>query len=550
MIKRDCLQYWVYISFLIVVSSSCNKDEAIDVVPRDRFSDATVWTDKGATDLFLNDIYLQLPDGNTWYDPFDNWSDNSICGFAWPNSRVSAQQAVYTPSTLTFGDIGNAYEWGSRYTNIRKCNLFIEKVTESALDDEFKKLRMAETRFLRAYYYHQLWMAYGGVPIITEVLDRAEQGDDIFRPRNSFDETLQFITDECEAAFADLPERAEPGRASQGAALALKGWCELFAHKYEAAAATNKRIIDDLNYELHPDYGDFFLTRGDESKESIFYRAYIPRVRGGNIDGTIGTTFTKGGAQTSWGGQCPTQELVDDYAMDNGKEISDPTSGYNPQDPYKNREQRFYESIIYDGSYWYDDTIYTRQGVGSKNEIDLADKDDATQTAYYVRKRISDKITLGSDNWDGRSSPQNYSYFRYGEVLLNYAEAQNEAVGPDNSVYTAIDQLRDRVDLPGLTPGLSQDAMRAAIRRERRVELAFEDKRWWDLIRWEIAHINLNQPLHGMAIKKVGNALNYTPVPAVGGNRKFDQSKNYLFPVPQGMRDKNKSLDQNPGYPQ
>lgn len=549
MLKQRFKQFLYIISF-VIIASSCNRDEAIDVNPRDRFSDATVWTDKGATDLFLNDIYLQLPDGNVWYDPFDNWSDNSICGFAWPSSRTSAQQAVYTPSTLTFGDIGNAYEWSTRYTNIRKCNLFIEKVTASSFDDDYKNIRIAEARFLRAFFYHQLWMAYGGVPIITDVLNRAEQGDEIFRSRNTFDETFTFITTECEAAQANLPAKAQSARGSRGAALALKGWCELFAHKYEAAATTNKRIIEELSYELHPSYGEFFLTRGDESLESIFYRAYIPRVRGGNIDGTIGTTFTKGGAQTSWGGQCPTQELVDDYAMDNGKEISDPTSGYNPQDPYKNREKRFYESIIYDGSYWYDDTIYTRQGIGSKNEIDLADKDDATQTGYYVRKRISDKITLGADNWDGRSSPQNYSYFRYGEILLNYAEAQNEAVGPDASVYDALTKLRARVDLPPLPAGLNQDDMRKAIRRERRVELAFEDKRWWDLIRWNIAHVNLNRLLHGIAITTGGGGtLQYAPVPAVGGNRKFDASRNYLFPIPQAMRDRNTQLQQNPGYP-
>ena len=529
---------------------SCNKDKAIDVVPRDRFSDATVWTDKGASDLFLNDIYLQLPDGNNWYDPFDNWSDNAMCGFSWPSSRNSAQQAVYTPSTLTFGDIGNCFEWGSRYANIRKCNVFIEKVTASELDDEYKKLRLAEARFLRAYYYHQLWMSYGGVPLITEVLNRAEQGDDIFRARNTFEETLNFITSECTAAYTDLPASPESGRASKGAALALKGWCELFAHKYTESAATNKQIMDELGYELHPDYAEFFLTKGNESKESIFYREYIPRVRGGKLEGYLGPTFTRDGAETSWGGVSPTQELVDDYAMDNGKIISDPTSGYNPQDPYKNREKRFYESIVYDNTFWYNDIILTRLGVGSKNEIDLADKDDASQTGYYMRKRLSDKITLGADNWDGASSPQNYSYFRYGEILLNYAEAQNEAVGADESVYEAVRKIRDRSELPPLPAGLSQEDMRQAIRRERRVELAFEDKRWWDLIRWNIAHINLNKPLHGISIKESGGVLTYTPVPVVGGDRKFDASKNYLFPVPQTMIDKNKLLEQNPGYPQ
>ena len=234
--------------------------------------------------------------------------------------------------------------------------------------------------------------------------------------------------------------------------------------------------------------------------------------------------------------------------MDNGKEISDPASGYDPQNPYVNREKRFYQSIVYDNTFWYNDVIMTRQGVASKNEIDLADKDDASQTGYYMRKRLDDKLTLGADNWDGGTSPQNYSYFRFGEVLLNYAEAQNEAVGPDATVYDAVNRIRTRGELPALTPGLAQDAMRQAIRRERRIELAFEDKRWWDLIRWNIAHINLNTQLHGIAITDEGGTLKYTTVPAVGGNRKFDASKNYLFPIPQDAIDQNGLLEQNPGY--
>src|SRR5688500_7692621 len=112
----------VYLGCFLLFASSCSKkDEALDIVPRDLFSDATVWTDKGASDLFLNDIYNQLPDGNNWYDPFENWSDNSICGFSWPSSRSLVEQAIYTPSTLSFGDVGNMYGWGTLYAITRKC---------------------------------------------------------------------------------------------------------------------------------------------------------------------------------------------------------------------------------------------------------------------------------------------------------------------------------------------------------------------------------------------------------------------------------------------
>lgn len=539
------------------VFSSCKKDDSLDVIPRDRLSDATVWTDQNTADVFLNDIYGKLPDGNNWYDPTENWTDNSVCGYNWPDSRNVIQQASYSPSVLVFRtDYGYLpYDWKLYYSYIRKCNVFIENVTASALPDTYKKLRIAEARFIRSYFYHWLWMIYGGVPLVTSVLNSTEQGEAIFIGRSTFEETLAFITSECAAVAPDLPKvPAQTGRVTQGAALTLKGWCELFAGKFSDAAATNKLIIDQLGgttYTLFPDYGNFFMPENNTNKEGIFYRQYLPRVWGGRADSYYGPTFTKGGAETSWGAIGPTQELIDDYFMANGKSINDPGSGYDPQNPYANREKRFYQSIVYDATWWYNDTIYTRQGRGSKNQIDLADRDDATNTGYYIRKRLNDKITLGADNWTNPgTSAQNYYYFRYAEVLLNYAEAQNEAVGPDASVYTAINAIRTRSNLPGLTAGLNQADMRTAIRHERRIELAFEDKRYWDLIRWKIAHIVLNTPVHGIAITGVPGSFTFTPVNIAGGTKKFNNPKNYLFPIPQYAIDQNPKLQghQNPGY--
>lgn len=542
----------LYLALLLpltaILLSSCSGDP-LEVEPRDRLTDTNVWTEEGAADLVLNDIYNQLPDGNNWYDPISNWSDNSICGFAWPRSRTIIQQSLQNPTNNPSGDVSNTYNWGTRYNTIRKCNLFIEQVTESetGLSEEFKNDRIAEARFLRAYNYHLLWMAYGGVPIITVPLDRLTQGDDIFYARSTSEETLQFITDELASIYPNLQEVPESGRASKGAAMALKGWCELFAGEWAAAAESNKRIIDELSYELHPDYqGYFLLGAGDSNTESIFYREYFPPDKGGRLDGVIGPTFTAGGAETSWGGLNPTQDLVDDYAMDNGLPISDASSGYDPQDPYVNREPRFYQSIVYDNTFFYNDTI--RMVEGSKNAIDLTDKDDATQTGYYMRKRLDDNLVLGAANWDGYTSYQNYNYFRFGEVLLNFAEAQNEASGPDAAVYQAVNRIRERAGIPELPVGLSQDEMRTAIRRERRVELAFEDKRYWDLIRWRIAEVNINRPLKGVRITGSNGTLQYEIVDATGGNRVFDASKNYLFPIPEGVLEQNGKLEQNPGY--
>lgn len=551
-ITKRTTKTWLSIVLLVLVTNSCKRDEFLDVVPRDRLSDATVWADASTADVFLNNIYGSLPNGNDWWDPTDNWTDNAVNGFGWPESRNIIRLANYSPAFLTFGQI--PLDWRLLYQNIRKTNVFIKNVTASTtLDANYKKLRLAETRFIRAYFYQMLWMAYGGVPVITDVLNGSEQGDEIFRARNTSDETYAFITSECAAIAADLPNVPQAGRISKGAALTLKGWCELFHHKYTESAATNKQIIDELGngkvYDLHPDLGAFFMPEANNNKEGIFYMQYVPRVRGGRLDSYLGPTFTKGGAETSWGGMGPTQEMVDEYEMANGKLITDPTSGYDPQNPYVGREKRFYQDIVYDRTFWYNDTIYTRQGVGSKNEIDLSDKDDATNTGYYLRKRLNDKITLGADNWSAPgTSAQNYYYFRYAEVLLNYAEAQNEAVGPDASVYDAINKIRKRSAQPDLTPGLSQAEMRDAIRHERRIELAFEDKRYWDLIRWKIAHLKINGKVHGIQIKEVAGVLTYTPIDIPGGTKSFNNPKNYLFPIPQYAIDQNPKLTQNPGY--
>lgn len=551
-LKNSAFCMLIFVMLSTIFSCKKSLDQSLSITPHNSVTDLSVWSSTSTADVFLNSIYGYLPDGNNWYDPFDNWSDNSICGFSWVLSRTQAQQSTQTPSTLAWWGgwtTGYPYDWSSNYNYIRACNVFITKVAASSLDTGYKRERIAEVRFLRAYFYQNLWMAYGGVPIITVPLDATSQGDSIFHARNTWAETYQFITTELAAAAEDLPiNAAESGRATKGAALTLKGWVELFDHQYTASAATNMEVVNMGVYSLFPDYGGLFMPANNVNSEGIFYREYIPNVLGGRADSFDGPTFTAGGSETSWGGVNPTQELVDDYDMDNGKTISDPTSGYNPQKPYVNREPRFYQSIVYDGSYWYNDTIYTRQGIGSPNEIDLSDHNDATQTGYYQRKGLNDKITLGADNWNNGTSGQNYYYFRYADVLLNYAEAQNEAVGPDGSVYNAVNQIRERAQLPDLTPGLSQDAMRTAIRRERRVELAFEGKRYWDLIRWGIAGTNLNRQLHGIAITSTNGVLNYAPVTVPGGDRKFDASKNNLFPIPQSAIDQNKNLTQNPGY--
>jgi hypothetical protein len=241
--------------------------------------------------------------------------------------------------------------------------------------------------------------------------------------------------------------------------------------------------------------------------------------------------------------------------MANGKDITDLTSGYNPQNPYVGREKRFYDFIVYDGAEYKQDwmttpdIIYTRidKVHPSKNQIDFG-SDDVGNTAYYFKKRLDNAHARGG-NLDGR----NYVYYRYGEVLLNYAEAQNEAVGPDASVYEAINAIRTRpgTDLPELTTGLTQAQMRDAIKRERRIELVYEGHRLYDLWRWKDAMYEMNLDLHGMKIYNSVPADNsgvwvYEPV-SLNHAHVFTQ-KMYFNPIPEAVRDRNTKLIQNWGY--
>lgn len=531
---------------LFILFSACS--DYLEVESKSQISDNTLWNTTGNADLFLNNIYAGLPGPFTTDDPGENWTDNSMASRVGPVSRNLMALSQYAPNN-------SPNQWG-HYSNIRKANLFIERVTASSLPDEWKSHRLAEARFLRAYYFMLLWMYHGGVPLITDVLNMSEQGDDVFRARNTPEETFNFIVDECADIAADLPVQSEEGRATRGAALALKGWCELVwaspiyntenePLRWQTAANTNKEVIDLGVYSLFPDYNTLHFEENNNNVEVIFDKQYLGGTAlGGSREGLQGP-WRVGGIQRSWGNVNPTQELVDQYAMSNGLPIDDPASGYDPQNPYENREKRFYQSIIYDGSEWLGFEMIKRQGVGSPNATDLSDINEATNTGYSLRKGLNPTYAI---NGPHRQNSGSFIIFRYAEVLLSYAEAQNETVGPDQSVYAAVNLVRERSELPPLTDGLDKDEMRKAIHRERRVELAFEEKRWYDLIRLRLAEKNLNGTLHAMVIEQEGGEWVYNVVPAPGGRRSFDPAKNYFLPIPQAAIDRNPQLTQNPNY--
>ncbi len=582
LIKQNLVKFSGYAltgAMLTILLVQCQP--SLEVIPQDQLSDATLLSSTTNADLLLNDVYNQLPNMNNETQHLDQFTDNSYVGAEWEDGRAMIYNSSVSPNSLPAGPGGHdglntsMWDWGQVYGRIRKANLFIQKVNQSTFPADYKKSRIAEARYLRAFFYHYIWQTYGGVPLITVPLNNETQGDSVNYPRSTMVDTYKFITDELTAIAPDLPVKVtgnDLGRPTKGAALTLRAWVELYhasplrnpgndVARWATAANTAKEVMSLGVYDLFPDFEKLFYAENKNNVEVIFDRQYKSVVKGHSREGRQGPAYVKG-IQQSWGNLSPTQELVDDYAMDNGKTIGETGSGYDAQNPYKGRERRFYQSIIYDGSVWQGDTILTRRGVNARNEIDLGSSSDVSNTGYYGRKTLDERI-LGQTSIAQSPGGNSYIFFRYADVLLMYAEAQNEAVGPDASVLSAVNKVRLRGGLPTVeaTYGtVTKEQMRAIIRRERRIELAFEDKRWWDVLRWKIANGPngvFNKQATGMVVERKNGVLTYTPTRIVS---KTFQDRMYTFPVPQSVLDRNPVMraqnggpdgwvnGQNPGY--
>jgi hypothetical protein len=365
-------------------------------------------------------------------------------------------------------------------------------------------------------------------------------------------EGVEYVAAQFDEAAADLPAANDDkwtlGRATKGAALALKsrillyGASPLFenAAPWSGAATAAKTVMDLGSYSLNNSYEGLFHTAS--SNEAIFERVYTIGARHVCLEISNGANGYGG-----WAGNSPMQNLVDDYEVKVNATTAVPFDWNNSahaSDPYANRDPRFYASIYYNGATYRGRAVETFIP-GGKDSKDGNDNWNSSKTGYYLRKFVDENLPINNP-WDVAGT-QPWIYIRYAEILLNYAEAQNEASGPDATVYSAINKIRGRAGMPDLPAGLAQDEMRDAIRHERRVELAFEEHRYYDVRRWKIAMDTENIPIYGITITKNGSNLTYERKIALAG--KQFQEKHYWLPIPRTeILSSNNVLEQSPLY--
>ncbi|NII83749.1 MULTISPECIES: RagB/SusD family nutrient uptake outer membrane protein [unclassified Pedobacter] len=530
-----------------VFISSCEKDVFTQLpVERTDLNDIFNPQDREGVliDEYLAGVYAQLPNG------FNRIGNNLLD--AGTDDALSGDISVTATDKFKTGQWGSSdlpeNPWATYYGAIRRVNILLANIGNSGIPDVKKDALRFQARGLRTIFYFELIKRWGGVPLIGDKV--FVLNDNLQLPRNTRTECVDYILAECEFLKDKLPATlttGELGRLSKGAVLALKSRLLLYeasplynpsndVSKWQAAAKAADDLIKLNGYSLEANFGTMFTTRSNKE----FILAY-QQADNTNIESLNEPPGYKRAGQ---GITNPTQNLVDAFPMVNGKAIDEVGSGYSATDPYKNRDPRFYLTIFHNGFSWLGSPVETFIGGKNNTRIGIG---MGTKTGYYMRKFMT---TSGSATGFS-SATHNFPIFRYAEILLNYAEAQNEVLAaPDASVYKVINDLRKRGGSTGVFAqgSLDKAQMRTIIRNERRIELAFEEHRFWDIRRWKIAENVLNGTLKGMKIiQNADKTLTYDPN-AVVQSVTFDAAKMYLYPIPYVEIQKNNALVQNQGW--
>jgi starch-binding outer membrane protein, SusD/RagB family len=551
---------------LLALLAGCKKNYLYDgSTTEGPITEAQVWGNDSYARGVLNDAYFHIPEG------FDLDGDGAMLASGSDeavNSNANSSINIFNNGTWSpVRSVDNVFS--GLYEGLRKVNLFLVNAPTAAIipqdgltqEKDIERLR-GEAFFLRGLFHFELLKRYGAIPLATRVFKREE---DLNLPKNTYQECLDQVTADCDSAITMLPtwtqswSTAQRGRATKMAALALKSRLYLYAAsplnnpagntaKWELAASAAKALIDSNKHSLLSSYYNIFNYGSAQYNNEVIFAT---RAQNRNDLEMDNAPVSYDGAK---GRTNPTQEFVDAFEMTNGKAITTTGSGYNPSNPYNNRDPRLSLVVNYNGLSFKGRAVQTFVGGADGLNKNV----NATLTGYYMRKFLSQAVTWNQASNTNARRP--WVVFRYAEILLNYAEALNELGEPASKVLPYVNMIRQRsgINMPALqTTNASgngyvaptKEAIRARIQNERRVELCFEGHRFFDVRRWKLYNTDAGPvtiPVTGMRITvNPDGTLNYERFTVE--NRKF-YAQHYLYPFSQSTINLQPAIIQNPNY--
>ena len=532
--------------FAVALTLTSCSESFLDREPTDALSDSKFWKSEKDADEALTGCYHQL---YSPYRPEEMWfwdtaSDNAFC---YHNNKD--YRAIGNGSMAASGVSVHNY---FTYEQIRTCNEYLKRENTIAFSSEAKRLQYrAEVRMIRVMSLFFRVRCYGDFPFSEDVYETIDESR---VPRVSKDKLLDFCHTELKDIIKYLPAKAEAGRITSGAAKAYLVRLDMYMHNYAEAAQVAKEIMQSGLYAMPKlTYEQSFLKANQYNSEVILS---FEHNKAGGFGMWVAEFFPN--SYGGWSSVVPTQSLLNTYETRNGLTIDeDPT--YDARNPFVNRDPRLRATILYPGQVWdkYADTKNYPHGYPSieKGSGDYwSDADNATHTGMNFKKFYSDPSEFG----DIFSCDRNFPILRYAEVLLSYAEAKIELGQIDASVYDAINQVRHRAGMPNVdeTKYNTQETLRTLVRRERRVEFAYEGLRRFDLQRWGIMDKCMPETIYHMN-GTISNTINAegdhdVDIAPYGSDieevRHFTKGKNELLPVPQTVIDVNPLITHNPNY--
>jgi hypothetical protein len=528
---------------LLVMSLLSCSDSFFEVAPSDQLSDATFWQSEKDVTMALNGCYRGW-EGIMNMSLLDAASDNGYEQFNYWYQPIANGQLLPTSSTglgtqHPQHDIA-ATSW-FLYTRIRKYNNFLEKVDAVNMDASLKERYKAEVRFLRAYDYFYKVMFYGDIPLVDKVF---VTGEEAAMSRTPKAEVESFVLKELTEIANTLPVQnniESGGHVTKGAALALKARFELYLGQYEQAQADAAAVIALPCYELFPNYEELLWNTSESSnKEVILAVGYIKN----DYPNTI-PQLTMPATEGGWSALNALWPFIEAFQMKNGKFIDEAGSGYNPDEPFKNRDPRLTMTVLCPGEFYngryYNPLDKFIDGQAERKNLDFHEEAAASRGGLLVKKYVYPMSVVDANNYDG-----NAIVFRLAEMYITFAECALKTGKETDKALGYINAVRKRSDMPEAT-----ELTERLVRYERRIELAFEGLRYFDIKRWDLGPALLDGWALGCrngTIDSETGKITWEEGHIRLEQRIFQPQRNYLLQIPQAELDRNPNMVQNPGY--